>query len=112
MIKRSARLVSKKKWLVGVSFVKKGVMKRLNRAYRKKDKPTDVLSFNINESGFLGDVIICPEVAKANAKKYGVTLKAEMMRLVIHGMLHLLGMDHGKKMFRMQDKITEVADHA
>lgn len=66
----------------------------------------------MNEGKYLGDVIICPEVAKANAKNYGTSIRAETARLAVHGMLHLLGMDHGKKMFRMQDRITEVVIHA
>jgi len=112
MLRKLAKKVIKKDWKVSVSFVKKGAMKKLNREYRKKDRPTDVLSFNMNEGKLLGDVVVCPSVAKANARKYNVSFNAEIARLVAHGLLHLLGYDHGKKMFKIQDKIMEVMNHA
>ena len=105
LIRKLADRVSKKKWEVSVSFVSRRKMKALNRAYRKKNKPTDVLSFNMNEGNVLGDVVICSSVARENAKKYGVSVRLEMSRLVTHGLLHLLGYDHGKKMFDLQEKI-------
>ena len=112
MIRKLAKLISKKNWIVSISFVKRGAMKKLNSAYRKKDMPTDVLSFNMNEGKLLGDVVVCPSVAKMNARKYNVSFNAEIARLVAHGILHLLGYDHGRKMFEMQDKIMEVMNHA
>ena len=112
MLRKLAKKVIKKDWKVSVSFVKKGAMKKLNREYRKKDRPTDVLSFNMNEGKLLGDVVVCPSVAKVNARKYNVSFNAEISRLVAHGLLHLLGYDHGRKMFEMQDKILEVMNHA
>ena len=112
MLRKLAKKVSKKGWKVSVSFVKAGAMKKLNLAYRKKNMPTDVLSFNMNEGKLLGDVVVCPSVAKMNARKYNVSFNAEIARLVAHGILHLLGYDHGRKMFEMQDKIMEVMNHA
>jgi probable rRNA maturation factor len=119
MIRKLAKKVSlpagrqaKRDWIVSISFVKRGAMKKLNSAYRKKDMPTDVLSFNMNEGKLLGDVVVCPSVAKMNARKYNVSFNAEIARLVAHGILHLLGYDHGRKMFEMQDKIMEVMNHA
>jgi probable rRNA maturation factor len=76
------------------------------------NKPTDVLSFTMKEGKLLGDVVVCPAVAKANAARYGVTLKSEIAKLVIHGILHLIGYDHGKKMFDKQDKILEGMNYA
>jgi len=105
LIKELARRISKKKWKVSISFISKEAMRKLNRKYRKKDKPTDVLSFNMNEGKFLGDVVICPSVARANARKYKESFMTEIARLVTHGLLHLLGFEHGKKMFDMQEKI-------
>ena len=109
-IKKLADKVAGKKWTVSISFVKKAEMRKLNRTYRKKDRPTDVLSFSMKEGRLLGDVIICPQVAKVNAKKYGSSFKAELARLTAHGILHLLSYDHGKKMFDLQDKIVEEAN--
>jgi probable rRNA maturation factor len=105
LIKKLAKRVSRKKMIVSISFVPLAEIKRLNRMYRHKNKPTDVLSFNMNEGKCLGDVIICPSIAKVNAAKYGSTFKSEISRLVAHGLLHLLGYDHGKKMFDLQEKI-------
>ncbi len=96
---------AKRKWKVSISLVSRSAMKDLNRTYRKKNKPTDVLSFNMNEGELLGDVVICPSVARQNAKKYGVSPRSEVARLVTHGLLHLLGYDHGKKMFDLQERI-------
>jgi probable rRNA maturation factor len=106
LIRKLAKRVSKKKWKVSISFVPVSAMKKLNGTYRKKNKPTDVLSFNMNEGDILGDVVICPSVARENAKKYGVPFNSEVARLVTHGLLHLLGYDHGKKMFDLQEKIS------
>jgi len=112
MLRKLAKKINKKDWKVSISFVKKSAMRKLNREYRKKDMPTDVLSFNMNEGKLLGDVVVCPSVAKVNARKYNVSFNAEISRLVAHGLLHLLGYDHGRKMFEMQDKIMEVMNHA
>jgi len=112
MLRKLAKKISKKDWKVSISFVKKIAMKKLNREYRKNDRPTDVLSFNMNEGELLGDVVVCPSVAKVNARKYNMSFNAEIARLVAHGLLHLLGYDHGRKMFEMQDKALEVMNHA
>jgi probable rRNA maturation factor len=96
-----------------VCFVTDGVMARWNRTYRGKDRPTDVLSFASDESGFrkktngsrtgaqaasaatyLGDIAIAPGVARANALRFGRTLEDETRILILHGILHLMGYDH------------------
>jgi probable rRNA maturation factor len=104
-IKGIADKISKKDFIVSISFVTQKKIHELNRVFRKKNKPTDVLSFNMDEGKLLGDVIICPQVAAKNAKEYGTSLKDEIMRLAAHGMLHLMGYDHSKKMFDLQDKV-------
>ena len=65
----------------------------LNRKYRKKNKPTDILSFNYGEAG---EIVICPEQVRKNAKEYKSTFKQELIKVLIHGVLHLLGYDHEK----------------
>jgi probable rRNA maturation factor len=63
----------------------------LNRRFRRKDKPTDVLSF----PGITGgDIAICAEIARQNAKRLGHTAADEIKVLLLHGMLHLAGYDH------------------
>ena len=81
---------------ISLAFVSKEEIEKLNKKFRKKNKATDVLSFELREGNRLGEVIICPEMVKENAKKYGVSEKKEMMKVFIHGILHLLGYDHEK----------------
>lgn len=81
---------------ISLAFVNKEEIKKINKKFRHKNKPTDVLSFLINEKQYLGEIIICPEVVKENAKKYKTTVKQEMMKVFIHGILHLLGYEHEK----------------
>jgi probable rRNA maturation factor len=77
----------------------------INKDYRGKDKPTDVISFAYRDEPFpspdeiaeeLGDIYISLEKAEEQAAEYGVTMEAEVKRLLIHGILHLLGYDHEK----------------
>jgi len=81
---------------ISLAFVDAKEIKKLNKTFRKKNKPTDVLSFALEENGYLGEIVICPEIVKENAAKYGVTAKQETMKVFIHGILHLLGYDHEK----------------
>ena len=76
-------------------FLKELKMQDLNRVYRGKNKPTNVLSFAEEELG-LGELVLCPAVIRKDAKKYGITFKAELIRIFIHGLLHLVGYDHAK----------------
>ncbi len=71
------------------------LLRRLNRAYRGKDRPTDVLSFpgEGGEDG-LGDVVISVETAERNARALGRSLPGELDLLALHGLLHVLGYDH------------------
>jgi rRNA maturation RNase YbeY len=75
-------------------------MRRLNREYRGRDRPTDVLSFAQQEgpagapAGLLGDVVISVPATRRQARERGVRLADEGDRLLVHGLLHLLGYDH------------------
>ncbi len=88
---------------VSLSFVDRDEIHILNRDYRDVDRPTDVLSFPMDEEGFdqegnpillLGDIVICLDVAKDQAEDFGHCLEREMMYLICHSTLHLLGYDH------------------
>ena len=77
-------------------------LQRLNREFRGKDYPTDVLSFPSRQTlGFLGDVAISFDHARRQAAEYGHEVGQEIEILMLHGVLHLLGMDHEKDRGRM-----------
>jgi probable rRNA maturation factor len=79
---------------LSLAFVGKEEIKKLNKKFRKKNKATDVLSFKLNEGNSLGEIVICPEIVKENSLKYKVGFKKEMIKVFVHGILHLLGYDH------------------
>ena len=88
---------------VSIAIVDEEEIARLNEQYRKKEGPTDVLSFPCDEVAAatvegepltLGDVILAPAIAEANARELGNTIEDELNLLVVHGVLHLLGYDH------------------
>lgn len=89
---------------ISLTFVDDGQIQSLNRDYRGKDAPTDVLSFAFEEgpaltgdlSGepLLGEIIISVERALEQARTYDHSFEREMVFLTVHGMLHLLGLDH------------------
>lgn len=87
---------------------------RLNREYRDKDCPTDVLSFPLyDEEGYLdedelGDIVISLERAKAQAEEYGHGIIREVAFLTAHSMLHLLGYDHENGETEMYEKQEEI----
>jgi probable rRNA maturation factor len=70
------------------------LLRRLNRDYRGKDRPTDVLSFPGDGESGLGDVVISVARAERNARELGRTLPQELDVLALHGFLHVLGYDH------------------
>ncbi|MSO29810.1 MAG: rRNA maturation RNase YbeY [Acidobacteria bacterium] len=79
---------------VTVALVRDARVRALNRRYRRKDAPTDVLSFPAEEKGQLGDVVIAAGVARRQAREAGHSLQTEIRVLALHGLLHLLGYDH------------------
>lgn len=90
---------------VSLVFCDDAYIQNLNRDYRGKDQPTDVLSFALNEGEepeivdgpaqvLLGDIIISLETAARQAEEYNHSLEREVAYLTVHGMLHLLGYDH------------------
>lgn len=84
--------------MVSVAFVGRTTMSRLNLEYLGHDGPTDVISFGMGRdlprAPAMGDIYICPDVAKQNARRAGVSLSNELARLVVHGTLHIAGHDH------------------
>jgi probable rRNA maturation factor len=84
--------------LLSVTFVTRSAIARLNRRFLQRRGGTDVIAFALRptraRAACVGDVYIAPDVARRNARAYGVGLREELMRLVIHGTLHVLGYDH------------------
>jgi len=94
---------------MSIAFIGPGRMRKLNKTYRKKNRVTDVLSFSNAKVEFekfkigpaqktegLGEIVICLREVAKNAKKNDSTTERELMWVVIHGVLHLLGFDHEK----------------
>lgn len=108
---------------VSITFVTNEAIHEINREYRDKDHPTDVISFALEELGegeieivgediprILGDIIISTDRTKEQANEYGHSFERELGFLAVHGFLHLLGYDHmtaedEKVMFGKQDEI-------
>jgi probable rRNA maturation factor len=84
--------------MLSITFVGRATMSQLNHRYLGHHGPTDVISFGLGRVGRLGavvgDVYICAEIARENAKAQGISAGEELLRLVIHGTLHVLGHDH------------------
>jgi len=98
-----------------IVFADDAESKALNSRYRKKEKPTDVLSFPSDMPGYLGDILISVPVAIKQSREYGVTLTDELTRLIVHGVLHLLGYEHEKvalsiarRMRRREEELLQV----
>lgn len=118
---------------VGIIFMDEAPMTDLHLKWMDEPGPTDVLSFPMDElrpgseemfspEGVLGDIVVCPQVAARQALVAGHDAINEILMLVTHGMLHLVGFDHGepdeeKEMFSLQAEIlksfyeSEVAPH-
>lgn len=110
---------------LSVTFVDNNRIQDINREYRGKDKPTDVISFALEELGegeiqisganmprVLGDIIISIDKAREQATDYGHSVARELGFLAVHGFLHLLGYDHEteeeeKEMFDLQRSILD-----
>jgi len=77
-----------------INLIDDKLMRDLNKRYRKKDKTTDVLSFNLGEDGILGEIYISFPTARKQAKMYNCSIQDELKRLTAHGLLHILGYTH------------------
>jgi probable rRNA maturation factor len=108
---------------LAIGFIDESAMEVLHVEWMDEPGPTDVLSFPMDElrpgsegqltpPGLLGDIVICPQVAAAQAEVAGHTTVNEILLLTTHGILHLLGFDHAepeeeKEMFGLQREILE-----
>jgi probable rRNA maturation factor len=115
--------LSEKSLNLSLAWVSESEIRRINKLYRKKNKATDVLSFcefedavrlkNSAESElFLGELVLCYNYIKESASECTseIELQKELARIIAHGVLHLLGFAHGKKMFAIQDAVSDSAE--
>jgi len=79
---------------VSVVFMNDAEIQKLNKTYRKKDKPTNVLSFPSTEQDELGDILLSYETVLREANEAGISQLHHIYHLIVHGFLHLLGYDH------------------
>ena len=104
---------------VGVVFVGKVRMSRINKKYRHKNKTADVLSFGVDgrfissgkEKHFLGEILVCPSAVMHQSKKMNVSFTKELAHVLVHGTLHLVGWRHkksGKSTDEMHDREKEI----
>jgi len=102
--------------LVNLVFVNESAIMKLNRDYRGENRITDVLSFDFDDE-LLGEIYICLAQARRQAKDRRTPVKIEIMRLLIHGLLHLLGYDHTDKkeeleMYARQESYLEMVSRS
>jgi probable rRNA maturation factor len=110
--------IKRDNWELSVLFCGDKTIADLNRQYRNKNEPTDILSFNLGETikegkkttYFPGDIVISLDTLKENALYFQTSQDEELRRLLIHGILHLDGMDHktlekNEPMLELQEKI-------
>jgi len=104
---------------LSISIVGDRTIRILNRDYLQKDRPTNVISFSMQEGEFgsmnpdlLGDVVISAATAAREAEDAGITFHARLVFLLLHGILHLVGYDHERsgeaEARRMEAKETEI----
>lgn len=91
-----------KKYSLSIACVDEEKSRFLNKKYRKIDKATNILSFALRKN--MGEIVLCPSIIKKEAKNFGKTFQQFKGFLVIHGMLHLKGLDHGKRMGKEEKK--------
>lgn len=112
---KSLTLPAGKNFNLSLALVSKAEIKKINKIWRKKNEVTDVLSFaefknlkaikkSREKEVFLGEIILCYDDIKTYARKNDLKIKAELAKIFLHGILHLLGWKHGKAMFALQNK--------
>lgn len=118
-VKRTAEMlleaVGEKGSALSLSLVNDAQIRELNRIHRGKDRPTDVLSFPLaapdarggRQERLLGDIVISVDTARRQAADYDASLEAELNRLLIHGVLHVMGHDHEESTERERMRAEE-----
>lgn len=114
--------LSSKKVAISLALVSEEEIKKINKKYRGKETVTDILSFadyknkkdilrERSHDVFLGELLICCDYIKKSVEKdkaTGALFKSEIVEIISHGVLHLLGFKHGKKMFSIQNEVSQI----
>ncbi len=121
IVKVTLRMVRQTDVSLSLNFIGDRRMRTLNRTYRHRDKTTDVLSFSTMEGstmpgimgGEIGDIFISVPQIRRQARSFGISIKQEMSKMIIHGILHLVGYDHiegrdARIMLPLEEKILKV----
>lgn len=95
-----------KQYELSVVFIPPRTMRDLNRRYRGKDTPTDILAFPFSKK--MGEIYLCMTLVKKKAPEFGMTVREYLGFLFIHGLLHLEGMDHSVKMEKLEKKFCKI----
>ncbi len=90
-----------KEYSLSIAYVSEKKSGELNKKYRKIDKPANVLSFALRKN--MGELVLCKSVIRKELKKFDRNFEQLLGFLVVHGMLHLKGMKHGKKMEKAEN---------
>ena len=97
---------------LSISCVSEEESKTLNKKYRGKNKSTNVLSFsldkNLTKDSLIGDIILCIEIIKKEAKEYSKDFENRLKHMIIHGFLHLLNFNHDEKHERLKMEDLEI----
>ena len=94
-----------KKYDLSTAYVSESKSREINKKYRSKDKPTNVLSFALRDD--VGEIILCKVVIKKEAKNFNKTFDQFLGFLVIHGMLHLKGFEHSSTMEKLEQEYDQ-----
>jgi len=112
------------KGLTTIKFVSPRTMSQYNRRFRGKEGPTDVLSFPFDPLAsreflgqadhYMGDILVCPRVVELDSHHLAVPVRVRLLKVVAHGVLHLLGMDHqtrpqAARMSRLENRLVSYA---
>ena len=118
IITKAARHLKIKILNLSIALVPGAEIKKINRKYRRKNSVTDVLSFNYNDCGnkkdIDGEIVICYNQAKTQARQLGHSIDVEIKKLLMHGFLHLAGYDHQTEkpaghMFDLEKKLLNLS---
>jgi probable rRNA maturation factor len=108
---RFKKIISERcKISVGFKNVSSRKIKNFNNNYRNKNEPTDILSFGyeFNKNILEGDLVLCWDIIKKNAEDDKIKPEQELRKNLIHGCLHLVGMEHSKEMFKLQAEFLKL----